>query len=73
MNSTIDTQFMCNSYLELISGIVNVLLLLTTVFSECTGLSKCKSNSLVELPLELLERTRSRTRNSNKELEMADV
>ena len=49
-NITNDTEEICGSYFELISGITNIILLVLTISSEILGKSNCEVNSLVDLP-----------------------
>lgn len=51
MNVTLTNSPVCNSYLELILGMVATLTTCIAVISECIGISKCKANSISELPL----------------------
>ena len=51
MNFTLTDSPVCNSYLELILGMVATLSTCFAVISELIGISKCKANSISELPL----------------------
>ena len=61
MNAT--SNIICNSYFELSSGILNVVLLIVTIAEMVLGFSSCcKSNTVIQLPAEIMERIDSRNR-----------
>tara|TARA_B100000683_G_C12225300_1_gene446756 strand:+ start:118 stop:330 length:213 start_codon:yes stop_codon:yes gene_type:complete len=52
MNNTLfdnEITSVCGSYTELISGILNILLLATTITSELLAKSKCHANAIHEI------------------------
>jgi len=52
MNVTSNDNTICDpNYLDLILGMVATLTTCFAVISECIGISKCKANSISELPL----------------------